>query len=65
MWYLATPLLSASDEDEFVRDVVARSAPFPEAYKTIKAVNLGLLPVTPDKVAELEVGRNECALAGP
>jgi glyoxylase-like metal-dependent hydrolase (beta-lactamase superfamily II) len=56
-------LLSLEDEEEFVKRVVARSAPFPAAYKTIKAVNLGLIPVQEEKVAELEVGRNECGLA--
>lgn len=57
-------LLSLRDEEEFVTRVVGRSAPFPEAYKTIKAVNLGLMPLREEKVAELEVGRNECGLAG-
>ena len=61
----SNPLLTVAEAEDFVERVVARSAPFPAAYQTIKAVNLGLDPRDEEKVAELEVGRNECALGGP
>ncbi len=36
---------------------------FPEAYRKIKVINVGLLDVTPEEAEELEVGKNECAVA--
>lgn len=50
--------------EEFTEWINSREAPFPEAYKTIKAVNLGLVQVTDQQAEELETGRNECALGG-
>ena len=35
---------------------------FPEAYRTIKAINLGLEVADADLAEELEGGRNQCAL---
>jgi hypothetical protein len=34
----------------------------PEAYRKIKAINLGLLQVWDMEAQELESGKNECAL---
>jgi glyoxylase-like metal-dependent hydrolase (beta-lactamase superfamily II) len=48
----------------FIDWVTRQTAPFPEAYKKIKAVNVGLLAVDDRQAEELEVGRNECALGG-
>jgi glyoxylase-like metal-dependent hydrolase (beta-lactamase superfamily II)/rhodanese-related sulfurtransferase len=58
------PSLHIQDRDEFVRFILQRKAPFPEAYRKIKALNLGLAPIVQTEVSELEVGRNECALGG-
>lgn len=50
--------------DDFVAWILENKASFPEAYKKIKALNVGLAPVDELEVEELEVGRNECALGG-
>jgi glyoxylase-like metal-dependent hydrolase (beta-lactamase superfamily II) len=47
---------------DFEAWVAGRVGAFPEAYRTMKAVNIGLVDVTDDQAQELEVGRNECAL---
>ncbi|MEM8884158.1 MAG: MBL fold metallo-hydrolase [Planctomycetota bacterium] len=49
-------------ETEFRDWVMSKSRAFPERYKTIKAVNVGLQEVTPEEADVLEAGRNECAL---
>jgi glyoxylase-like metal-dependent hydrolase (beta-lactamase superfamily II) len=56
--------LRFDDHDAFASWVEARSASFPDAYRKIKAVNVGLLQVDEKKAQELEVGKNECALGG-
>jgi glyoxylase-like metal-dependent hydrolase (beta-lactamase superfamily II) len=58
------PILNIRDREEFVRFILGNKAAFPEAYRKIKALNLGLAPLDPLEVEELEVGRNECALGG-
>ena len=52
------------DRDAFARWVDNATAPFPPAYRQIKAVNVGLASVDEREAEELEVGRNECALGG-
>lgn len=42
-----------------------RPAAFPESYRTIKAVNVGLRELTEREADELELGRNECAVSRP
>lgn len=54
--------LRIADRDAFFAWVRARSGSFPEAYRTIKAINLGLLSADADLAEELEGGRNQCAL---
>lgn len=56
--------LQYEDREAFIEWVLARKASFPDAYRKIKAVNVGLLPVSNDEADELEVGKNECALGG-
>jgi glyoxylase-like metal-dependent hydrolase (beta-lactamase superfamily II) len=56
--------LCFADCDAFTRWVAARGASFPEAYRKIKGVNIGLFPVDEKEAQELEVGKNECALGG-
>jgi glyoxylase-like metal-dependent hydrolase (beta-lactamase superfamily II) len=59
------PSLRMNSREAFRAWVAQRAAPFPEVYKTIKAVNVGLIEVSDEQAAELEVGRSECALGGP
>jgi glyoxylase-like metal-dependent hydrolase (beta-lactamase superfamily II) len=53
-----------ADRASFVDFVEGREAAFPEAYRKIKAVNVGLLELSATEADELEVGKNECALGG-
>jgi glyoxylase-like metal-dependent hydrolase (beta-lactamase superfamily II) len=56
------PLLRIQDPEVFLHHILAQKAPFPDGYRKIKAINLGLAPVVESEVEELEIGRNECAL---
>jgi glyoxylase-like metal-dependent hydrolase (beta-lactamase superfamily II) len=47
---------------EFSRWVKAHAGAFPEAYRIIKRVNLGLELASPEEMDELEGGKNACAL---
>ena len=58
------PVVSISDEEEFVDYVVSHLGTPPGEYDEIRKVNLGVLEPTADRIKELEVGRNECALSG-
>ncbi|MDH3291281.1 MAG: MBL fold metallo-hydrolase [Gemmatimonadota bacterium] len=60
----ANEAMQFSDPDAFARWVESKTVSFPEAYRRIKAVNVGLLPVDGRQAEELEVGKNECALGG-
>jgi glyoxylase-like metal-dependent hydrolase (beta-lactamase superfamily II) len=57
-------ILRIQDPEVFRHHILSHKAPFPEAYRKIKAINVGLAPVVETEVEELEVGRNECALGG-
>ncbi|NIM51157.1 MAG: MBL fold metallo-hydrolase [Gemmatimonadales bacterium] len=54
--------LAMSDAAAFTRWVRSNTVSFPDAYRTIKAVNVGLVEVSGRQAEELEVGRNECAI---
>ncbi len=58
----ANPALRISDEAEFRAFVDSRVSTPPEAYRMIKAINVGLAMVSPLEAAVLEAGKNECAL---
>jgi glyoxylase-like metal-dependent hydrolase (beta-lactamase superfamily II) len=58
------PVVSMSDEDEFVQYVVDHLGDPPTVYAEIRKVNLGLSEPDAQTAKELEVGRNECALSG-
>lgn len=60
----ANEYVSMREEETFLRKILENTAPFPETYKKIKALNLGLAPIVQNEVEEMEVGRNECALGG-
>ncbi len=53
--------LSMTDAEEFIEWVQSRQTTFPEAYKRIKAVNVGLVEVNEEEATELEIGKNKCA----
>lgn len=58
------PVVSIDDEQAFVEYVKAHLGNAPGVYDDIRKVNLGILDADPDRIEELEVGRNECALSG-
>lgn len=57
------PVVSMDDEDAFVDYVVRHLGEAPAVYQDIRKVNLGWKEATEEEIQELEVGRNECALA--
>lgn len=54
--------LSLRSEEPFLAWVRRKAGRFPDAYRSIKAVNLGLEAVDRTGAETLEAGRNECAL---
>ena len=54
--------LRLRSETEFVAWVKKKVGSSPDAYRKIKAINLGLLQVWDMEAQELESGKNECAL---
>jgi len=57
-------ILRIQDPEVFLYTIMKKKTPFPEAYRKIKAINVGLAPIVESEVEVLEVGRNECALGG-
>jgi glyoxylase-like metal-dependent hydrolase (beta-lactamase superfamily II) len=53
------------EEQEFVRYILASLPRFPPQYIEIKRVNLALVEADEEKAAELELGKNVCALGKP
>jgi glyoxylase-like metal-dependent hydrolase (beta-lactamase superfamily II) len=53
---------SKADETDFIEWVVSRKSNFPDAYRTIKAINIGIAQVSPEEEDVLEMGKNECAV---
>jgi glyoxylase-like metal-dependent hydrolase (beta-lactamase superfamily II)/rhodanese-related sulfurtransferase len=56
------PTMSIETEAEFRETVRRHSSTPPEAYRVIKAINVGLENATPEQAQVLEAGKNECAL---
>jgi len=54
--------LALADAQAFNDWVMARAGSFPEVYRRIKAINLGLETVDEAEAEELEAGKNQCAL---
>ena len=50
------------DEREFLNWVADHSGPIPDAYRTIKEANLGLLDLSDSDAGMLESGPNQCAV---
>ena len=56
--------LGFENRQEFNKWVESKTASCPDAYRKIKAINVGLIDVNDLDAEELEVGKNECALGG-
>lgn len=59
----ANKALRIADETAFQSWVRNATRDFPHAYKEIKAINVGLQQADEARAEELEMGKNECALA--
>jgi glyoxylase-like metal-dependent hydrolase (beta-lactamase superfamily II) len=59
------PELSIATEAAFVEAMRAVVRPPPASYAHIIQINLGLAGPDPEKVTEWELGKNQCAAAGP
>jgi glyoxylase-like metal-dependent hydrolase (beta-lactamase superfamily II) len=57
--------LGKASETEFMNWVRQRETTFPDAYRKIKAGNVGLSAVGNEEANELEFGKNECAILLP
>jgi glyoxylase-like metal-dependent hydrolase (beta-lactamase superfamily II)/rhodanese-related sulfurtransferase len=58
---VSVPELRIATEEEFVEAMRQGVSEPPAAYASILQVNLGALEARPEKVAEWELGKNECA----
>ena len=56
--------LAMENRDAFLA-WAGRPSSFPESYRLIKAVNVGLRDVDEREADELDLGRNECAVSQP
>jgi glyoxylase-like metal-dependent hydrolase (beta-lactamase superfamily II)/rhodanese-related sulfurtransferase len=52
------------DEDAFIGRILSGIPAAPPHYDRIRRINMGLAPPSPEEAAEMELGRNECALSG-
>jgi len=60
---LATnPVAAIQDEREFLRWIAGHTMPFPDAYRTIKEANLGLVTLSEADAELVESGPNQCAV---
>jgi glyoxylase-like metal-dependent hydrolase (beta-lactamase superfamily II)/rhodanese-related sulfurtransferase len=50
--------------EEFIAGMLSSLPTFPDGYVEIKRVNAGLAHPTEEQAGELELGKNQCALAG-
>ncbi len=55
--------LALGSEEEFVNGILDGLNAIPESYVEIKRVNAGLAQAHDERASELEIGKNECALA--
>jgi glyoxylase-like metal-dependent hydrolase (beta-lactamase superfamily II) len=55
--------LALDSEEAFAAWVLARVGAFPESYRRIKAINIGLETADGALSAELEAGKNQCAVS--
>lgn len=53
--------MQAASEEEFIAYIKRNMRPSPETYARIRQVNLAVLSVDETELAELDLGKNECA----
>jgi glyoxylase-like metal-dependent hydrolase (beta-lactamase superfamily II) len=51
------------DGERFAEYIIASLPQFPQQYVDIKRINAGLLEIPDEQLAELETGRNQCAMS--
>ena len=56
------PVVTIQDEREFLKWIADHQTSFPEAYRTIKEANLGLVELSDADAEVLESGPNQCAV---
>jgi len=56
------PVVAIQDEREFLKWIADHQTSFPEAYRTIKEANLGLVELSDADAEVLESGPNQCAV---
>jgi glyoxylase-like metal-dependent hydrolase (beta-lactamase superfamily II) len=54
--------LAIDDRDRFTEWVLSKTGSFPDAYRRIKGINVGLESPSEADMDELDAGRNQCAL---
>ena len=54
--------LTLTDRQQFTEWVLSKTGDFPDEYRRIKGINLGLEVPSAAEMDELEAGRNQCAL---
>jgi len=57
------PIVAIQDERTFLKWIADNQTSFPEAYRTIKEANLGLVEVSDADAEILESGPNQCAVS--
>lgn len=57
------PVVAIQDEREFLKWIADHQNSFPDAYRTIKEANLGLVEISDADAEVLESGPNQCAVA--
>jgi glyoxylase-like metal-dependent hydrolase (beta-lactamase superfamily II)/rhodanese-related sulfurtransferase len=56
------PVVAIQDEKAFLQWIADHQTSFPDAYRTIKEINLGLVEVSDADIEVLESGPNQCAI---
>ena len=56
------PVVAIQDEREFLKWIAEHQTSFPDAYRTIKEANLGLVELSDADAEVLESGPNQCAV---
>jgi len=56
------PVVAIQDERAFLKWITDHQTSFPDAYRTIKEINLGLVDVSDADIEVLESGPNQCAI---
>jgi len=54
--------LTMGDRESFTEWVLSKTGAFPDAYRRIGGINIGLEAPGETELDELEAGRNQCAL---